>query len=174
MSVGKVAAQAFQAAQRLFAAAGKDAELAHLLRQWQEEGTRTCTRIALSQAVFDRACRELSGVLMVDEGMNEVNPDTATCFATAPLVELPQILRHKRMPVLNAEVKHESSRRSSAVEQRDLNPVEHRFESDRLLVPAREAEMDQHRPEDRAEVAGSRPAARLALPGLQARSSFIG
>lgn len=163
MSVGKVAAQSFQAAQRLFLAAREDSELGTLLELWQDAGTRTCTRIALSQAVFDRACRELPGAVMIDEGMNEVDPSTPTCFATVPLPdgqELPRILRHKRMPVLNAEVNHVSSRRSLVAKQPELYPATHRFKSDRLLCsPAREAEMDQHRsPSGVAEVAGSRPA----------------
>ena len=138
MSAGKIAAQSFQAAQRLFLASREDLDLESLLDRWQRAGTRTCTRVALSQAVFDRACRELPGVTMIDEGMNEVDPGTATCFATVPLSddsELPRILRHKRVPVLNAEVNHVSTVR-----------------------PAREAEMDQHRSSlDVAEVVGSRP-----------------
>lgn len=182
MSAGKIAAQSFQAAQRLFASARDDAELTVLLERWQTAGTRTCTRIALSQAVFDRACRELPGAIMVDEGMNEVDPYTATCLATAPLPdgsELPRILRHKRMPVLNAEVHHvsDTSRRSSAVEHPALNPVVRGFDSHRLLVPAREAELAQHRQADlsaNAEVAGSNPAASSWPSGRLSPSAFTG
>lgn len=141
MSAGKIAAQSFQAAQRLFASAEVDPNLADLLERWKAGGTCTKTRIALSSAVFERACRELPGVLMVDEGVTEVEPDSPTCYATFPLneTEVPRILRHKRIPVLNAAVQHISTVR-----------------------PAREAEMDQHRsPSGVAEVAGSRPAASL-------------
>lgn len=139
MSAGKIAAQSFQAAQRLFAAAMKDSDLAALLERWQTQGTCTRTRIALSPAVFERACRELPGTLMIDEGVTEVEPGSATIFATAPLIELPRILRHKRVPVLNAPVVHVST-------------------------PGREAEMDQHRsPSGDAEVAGSMPATPMAV-----------
>ncbi len=140
MSAGKIAAQSFQAAQRLFLASEDDGNLSSLLAQWQARGTCTRTRIALSPAVFERACRDLPGALMIDEGVTEVEPGSATCFATYPIDEndLPRILRHKRVPVLNAPVVHVSQ-------------------------PAREAEMDQHRQSsDEAEVAGSRPAASMA------------
>jgi peptidyl-tRNA hydrolase len=151
MSAGKIAAQSFQAAQRLFAAAENNGELAALLETWQAAGTCTRTRVALSSFVFDRACRELPGALMIDEGVTEVEPGSVTCFATHPLDErrLPRILRHKRVPVLNAPVEHISN-------------------------PAREAEMDQHRPSADgingaqvssvgwAEVVGSMPASGLA------------
>lgn len=163
MSAGKIAAQSFQAAQRLFAAGREDAELMSQLERWQESGTCTRVRVALSLAVFARACRELPGSLMVDEGVTEVEPGSATCFATTPLKEddLPRILRHKRMPVLNATVTHvsvpESRRRSSEVEQLALYPVAHGFDSRRLL--AREAEIVQHRGVRVAEVAGASPAA---------------
>lgn len=193
MSAGKIAAQSFQAAQRLFLQAQNDVGLAELLEQWQAGGTCTRVRIAQTPAVFERACRELPGAMMVDEGMTEVSAGSATCYATAPIEEeaLPRILRHKRMPVLNATVTHvsvpESSRRSSEVELRELNPLGRRFDSDRLLVrPAREAELAQHRSDVdgtpsaqvlavcRAEVAGSNPAASLAHSGHQPRSPFIG
>lgn len=162
MSAGKIAAQVFQAAQRLFANASY--EQAELLRLWQEHGTCTRVRIAQTPAVFDRACRELYGVAMVDEGFNEVEPDTTTCFATYPIDDrklLPRILRHKRCPVLNAEVAHVSS----------------------VRPPAREAELDQQRLKSRgtssakvlalgeAKVAGSNPAARLASADKLGRPS---
>lgn len=154
MSAGKIAAQSFQAAQRLLDSGQWAAELV----RWQREGTCTRVRIAQTPAVFARACRELPGVLMVDEGVTEVEPDSATCFATAPLEDpLPQILSHKRMPVLNAPVQH-SRGRSSEVEQRALYPDAHRFDPGRPL--ASEAELAQHRDASgEAEAAGSSPAA---------------
>lgn len=154
MSAGKIAAQSFQAAQRLFA----DGRFAVELEAWQRAGTCTRVRIAQTPAVFARACRELPGALMVDEGVTEVAAGAATCFATAPLEDpLPQILSHKRMPVLNAPVEH-SRGRSSEVEQRALYPDAHRFDPGRPL--AREAELAQHpAPARDREVAGSKPAA---------------
>lgn len=170
MSAGKIAAQSFQAAQRLFAAAADDADLADLLQRWQKAGTCTKTRIALSPAVFDRACRELPGVIMVDEGMTEVDPGSATCFATYPLdeaEELPRMLRHKRMPVLNASVTHISAdiaqRKSGGI----YSPtVEGSTPSVCVAPHARVAQPLEHRPSG-AEDAGSNPAAGLAL------SSFL-
>jgi peptidyl-tRNA hydrolase len=105
MSPGKIAAQAFQAAQRLFAAASSgqaDSQL-QALAAWQAQGTRTITRIAETDHIFQRACDELDGVVMIDEGMTEVPPDSATVFATWPLRrgDLPRMLRHKRVPLLD-------------------------------------------------------------------------
>lgn len=98
MSTGKIAAQAFQACQRLYAAAADDPELQDALAEWEAEGTRTCTRLAETQHVFDRLCDEVPGAVMVDEGLNEVEPDTATVFASWPMRRsaLPTALRHKR------------------------------------------------------------------------------
>lgn len=105
MSAGKIAAQAFQAAQRLFAAApaAGPAERAALTR-WQSQGTRTITRVAETPHVFERVCAEVPGVVMVDEGLTEVEPDSATIFASWPLVyrNPPRALRHRRCPLLRA------------------------------------------------------------------------
>lgn len=165
MSAGKIAAQSFQAAQRLFAVAEDDGNLAALLSQWQQQGTCTRTRIALSPTVFERACRELPGALMIDEGVTEVEPGSATCFATYPLDEndLPQVLSHKRIPVLNAVVNHTSFRRPADVAQWQSSgfnsPSVEGSNPSVCVPPAREAEMDQHRqPTGNAEVAGSMPA----------------
>ena len=85
MSPGKLAAQAFQACQRLYLAAEHEPELREKLEQWQREGTRTCTRAAKTTHLFERAARELPCAVMVDEGLTEVEPGTATCLATWPL-----------------------------------------------------------------------------------------
>jgi peptidyl-tRNA hydrolase len=107
MSAGKIAAQCFQAAQRLFARASSpsERELQGLLSRWQELGTLTICRIAQTPHVFERALAELDGALMVDEGVNEVAPGSPTVFATVPLDvrSAPSILRHKRMPLLTPE-----------------------------------------------------------------------
>ena len=157
MSAGKIAAQVFQAAQRLFAAA--DTDQAELLRQWQENGTCTRVRIALTPATFERACRELDGVAMVDEGVNEVAPDTTTCFATYPIDDgqpLPRILTHKRCPVLNAEIQHVSIARPPAREA-EWHSIASQAEG-----PWSQGE---------AKVAGSIPAARLASATIPGRPS---
>lgn len=164
MSAGKIAAQSFQAAQRLFAAAIVDTDLASLLERWQRAGTTTRVRIALSPMVFGRACRELAGVVMIDEGMNEVEPDSATCFATWPIEgDLPRILRHKRMPVLNAPVVHTSIPGRVSLSGRAAGFMPRRS---RVRIPprplAREAELAQHLAPRSEEVAGSNPAASMA------------
>lgn len=105
MSAGKVAAQVFQAAQRLYAAArgAGPAERAALAR-WESGGTRTITRIAETAHVFARVVAEVPGVVMVDEGLNEVEPGSATVFASWPLAyrQAPRALRHRRCPLLRA------------------------------------------------------------------------
>lgn len=158
MSAGKIAAQSFQASQRLFAAAAIDAEHAALLERWQWAGTCTRVRIALSAAVFERARRELAGVTMIDEGMNEVGPNSATCFATWPLEgDLPRMLKHKRIPVLNALIDHGHARQGSrryVLTAAGSNPA---------VSSAREAELAQHHALRSAEVAGSKLASGLAL-----------
>lgn len=102
MSAGKIAAQSFQAAQRLLDQEHHDPELAERLAQWRAQGTRTRTKVAPTQHLFDRAMADLvphTAAVMVDEGATEVEPDTATVIATHPLNEddLPRILRHKRI-----------------------------------------------------------------------------
>lgn len=107
MSAGKIAAQCFQVAQRLLRAAEApetDPNLVAALADWERQGTRTITRIALSETLFERVCHDLDGVLMVDEGLTEVPANSATVFATWPLRrgELPRMLRHRSVPLLDA------------------------------------------------------------------------
>lgn len=102
MSPGKIAAQAFQACQRLYHLAESEPELQRHLDEWERSGTRTCTRIAKTRHLFERAASELPCALMIDEGLTEVEPGSTTCLATWPLVgELPRMLRHKGIPVMN-------------------------------------------------------------------------
>lgn len=108
MSAGKIASQSFQAAQRLIKASqnGAKPKYKQLIADWEKQGTRTITRIALTQILFDRACRELDGVTMVDEGLTEVPPDSTTVLATWPLrrSKLPRMLRHRRIPLLTSKI----------------------------------------------------------------------
>lgn len=105
MSAGKIAAQAFQACQRLYRHSQHDPDLADALRQWEAEGTRTCTRLAQTPHVFERICREVDGATMIDEGLTEVQPDSPTVFASVPLrrSQSPAALRHKRCQTLRTE-----------------------------------------------------------------------
>lgn len=105
MSAGKIAAQAFQAFQRLQAACetGDCTTEEHAaLEFWKTNGTRTITRIAETPAAFERACRELPGITMVDEGLTEIEPGSATIHATWPLPRHPgpRLSRHKRIPLM--------------------------------------------------------------------------
>jgi peptidyl-tRNA hydrolase len=105
MSAGKIAAQAFQACQRLYraylAGEGTPAERRRFER-WAANGTRTITRIAETAQIFERACRELPGRTMIDEGVTEVAPGSATIHATWPHDRrpAPRMCQHKRAPLL--------------------------------------------------------------------------
>lgn len=103
MSPGKIAAQSFQACQRLYRLAESEPELRRRLDEWESAGTRTCTRRAKTAHLFERACRELDCAVMVDEGLTEVAPGSATCLATWPLYphELSRMLKHKGVAVMN-------------------------------------------------------------------------
>jgi peptidyl-tRNA hydrolase len=85
MSPGKMAAQAFQACERIFDEMHAEG-LEHVRERvyaWREH-TTTIARVAKTTAMFDRVCAEVPGVVMVDEGFTEVDPDTPTVFASWP------------------------------------------------------------------------------------------
>lgn len=102
MSAGKIAAQAFQACQRLLDRAEHDVQLADTLTAWRQEGTCTITREAQTPAVFARARSELDCVEMIDEGLTEVEPGSVTMLAVGPIrrSQEPRMLRHKRVKLL--------------------------------------------------------------------------
>jgi hypothetical protein len=85
-----------------------------LFRQWQENGTRTITRIAETPQTFARACAELPGLTMIDEGLTEVEPNSKTVHATWPMKRFPahKCLKHKRIPLLGSEPILETKRSS--------------------------------------------------------------
>lgn len=86
MSPGKMAAQAFQACQRIYHAAWNTDEgyaRKDSVFEWAEH-TTTIARVAKTTAMFERVCAEVPGVVMVDEGFTEVEPDTPTVFASWP------------------------------------------------------------------------------------------
>lgn len=108
MSPGKMAAQAFQACQRLYRAA--DAEgpqdmgmlpLHKQLAHWARH-TTTITRVAQTPTMWERVKAECDGVIMVDEGYTEVDPGSETCFATWPISmsAAPKILSNAKVPLL--------------------------------------------------------------------------
>lgn len=100
MSPGKMAAQAFQACQRLYARA--DAENNVTLMEIWERHTTTITRYAKTPAMWERVKAEVGGVLMVDEGYTEVEPGSETCLASWPLLlaDVPKILSNSKVPLL--------------------------------------------------------------------------
>lgn len=95
MSPGKMAAQAFQACQRLHleCSVEKMGGCHNLSRQRREalaewhQHTTTIARVAKTTAMFERVCSEVPGVVMVDEGFTEVQPETPTVFASWPCVK---------------------------------------------------------------------------------------
>jgi peptidyl-tRNA hydrolase len=100
MSSGKMAAQAFQACERLFDemhAEGLEG-MRERMYAWKEH-TTTIARVAKTASMFDRVCAEVPGVVMVDEGYTEVEPDTPTVFASWPA---PRAQEHKLLS--NAKV----------------------------------------------------------------------
>lgn len=98
MSPGKIAAQTFQACQRLHASI----PLEHFgrVRDWGEH-TTTIARIATTPTVWERVKAEVDGRVMVDEGYTEVEPGSETCFASWPLLrdEVPKILSNAKCPL---------------------------------------------------------------------------
>ena len=101
MSPGKLAAQAFQACQRLLEAVADGAatsEQVQAMEAWRQGGTRRITKFAPTRHLFDRARAEIAGVTMSDEGLTE-GTCGPTVYATYPLRrgELPRMLCHKRM-----------------------------------------------------------------------------
>lgn len=108
MSPGKIAAKAFQAAltwageNGAVSEMGPVPELTDALMAWWAQGSRVVVRVAETEAVFERACRELPGVVQRDEGLTEV-PDGARCVLVVDPMrrgDMPPILRHKRLQLL--------------------------------------------------------------------------
>lgn len=106
MSPGKIQAQTFQMAERLFRAADEDQALHDLIQIWRATHTKTITRFAETQGVFDRCVAEMEGIVMIDEGKNEVEPGSVTMFATFPINVAqgnPKLMGHKRIPMYRGD-----------------------------------------------------------------------
>jgi peptidyl-tRNA hydrolase len=108
MSPGKMTAQAFQLAERLFRAADSydvpmGERVDHLQRvgAWRKH-TTTITRVAKTPTMWERVKAEVEGVVMVDEGYTEVEPGSETCFASWPMLvgDAPKILSNAKVPLL--------------------------------------------------------------------------
>lgn len=102
MSPGKLAAQSFQACQRLMDRAVSDPSLRAALDAWRSEGTCTVVRVAQTEHIFARAQTELEHVAMVDEGLTEIEPGSTSCLAVGPVrrSEAPRLINHKRLQLL--------------------------------------------------------------------------
>ena len=102
LSAGKVASQAFQACRRILRAAEADPRQQELIAAWEREGTRTICRVAETESVFARVCREVPGITFVDEGVYGCAPLSRTVHASWPVRRslLPRMLSHKRVPLL--------------------------------------------------------------------------
>lgn len=112
MSPGKMAAQAFQVCQRLLSATPNSEDDVEdwlrkrgSLRDW-EVHTTTIARVAKTTAMFERVCAEVPGIVMVDEGYTEVDPDTPTVFASwpAPRTEEHKLLGNAKVQLLRDAV----------------------------------------------------------------------
>lgn len=109
MSRGKMTGQAVQVTARSASALRgmwvTGIEHMSLLERRMDEWskwTTTITRLATTEAVWERVCDECEGQVMVDEGYTEVEPGTPTCLLTWPLLrdEMPRILSNAKVPLL--------------------------------------------------------------------------
>src|SRR5438034_6897112 len=85
LSAGKIASQAFQACQRLLHKARTDSEHRRLIAAWEREGTTTICRVAETETVFERVCREVPGITFIDEGVFGCAPQSRTIHASWPV-----------------------------------------------------------------------------------------
>ena len=107
MGRGKIACQTFQAHERVTRALA-GVEVADLDHRWTStiawrEHTTTICRVATTPVMWERVLAELDGVLMVDEGFTEVEPDTPTVWCSWPHLpaDTPELLLNKKIPLLD-------------------------------------------------------------------------
>lgn len=117
MTPGKIAAQTFQACERLYVETRRLEQrvVDHLgipsSRAWTatkqilldwEKHTTTIALVATTPKMFKRVCAEVPGVVMVDEGHTEVPPGSATVFASWPIrrADAPKLLSNAKIPLL--------------------------------------------------------------------------
>lgn len=110
MTEGKTTGQAFQSAARLLVALLDESKSmsATAFSAWQEfmawhyAGTRVISRVAKTQAIFERICGEVDGYIMVDEGFTEVEAEAETLFVSYPYLhkDRPKLFNNKKVPLL--------------------------------------------------------------------------
>lgn len=108
MSPGKIAAQSFQACERLHRCIvriegedGQSFEIRQAIRKWKAH-TTTIAKVATTPKMFKRVCADIPGVIMIDEGYTEVPAGSPTVFASWPMrqVDAPALLNNKKIPLL--------------------------------------------------------------------------
>jgi peptidyl-tRNA hydrolase len=106
MSAGKIASQSAQAMLSLAEAyrlgAGTEEQRANY-KKWLQ-GTRTITRIAETESIFERACKDLPGYTFYDAGYTEIEAGP-TIHISWPIPRKPghKITRHKKCPLLTGQ-----------------------------------------------------------------------
>lgn len=106
MSAGKIASQSAQAMLQLNQAYERGKGTAKQRENYQLwlDGTRTITRIAETEQIFERACNELDGYTFYDAGYTEIEPGP-TIHISWPIPRSPghRMIRHKRCPLLQGK-----------------------------------------------------------------------
>jgi peptidyl-tRNA hydrolase len=107
MSPGKIAAQSFQACERMFEeqhAEGRD-DVRDRIAEWRRF-TTTIVRVAKTSTMWERVKAEVEGVIMVDDdgglGTTEGTAGLETCFVSWPMLppDAPKILSNSKVPLL--------------------------------------------------------------------------
>jgi Peptidyl-tRNA hydrolase PTH2 len=95
MTPGKAAAMAFHCGWLVGYVMGTDPNMA----SWRSQGRRVVTRLAETEAVFERVKRECDGYVQRDEGMTEVDHGAEVAVVTVPYRRdmIPTVLTHKKV-----------------------------------------------------------------------------
>jgi peptidyl-tRNA hydrolase len=106
MSQGKAVGQAVQAVCRAFGDVPFRSDQGVAYAEWIEAGTRTIVKIAKTEGIFERLCKEVPGYTMCDEGFTDVQEGDATVFLTGPFLhkDRPKLLDNKKLPLYSAPV----------------------------------------------------------------------
>jgi peptidyl-tRNA hydrolase len=97
MTPGKAAAMAFHCGWLTNEAISQLEPLAY--QAWIFQGRRVVTRLAETEAVFERVKRECEGYVQRDEGMTEVDHGAEVAVVTIPYRRdtIPKVLTHKKV-----------------------------------------------------------------------------
>lgn len=139
MGRGKQWSMAFQACERLFEeiqAEGLDTER-EIFYLWRRH-TTTITRVATTDAMWERVKTEVPGTCMVDEGYTEVTPDSEIAWVAWPMLpgNTPKILANAKVPLLGDDTARE---REAFMAGWDLAPDSDQYASRDLEQQAQRA-----------------------------------